>query len=98
VLEDASLELVWRETGVPHKSNSGQGGFGSLVLTEVVPRSVRGQAILTDNPDGITWRLSIHPDYYFQDKPLPNLGDGGTGKQPYNRALIHVPPPGALDF
>jgi two-component sensor histidine kinase len=67
VLEDSTLEFVWRETGAPHTTDSGRKGFGHFVLTEVVPRSLRGQGILTDKPDGITYRLSVHPQYYSRD-------------------------------
>jgi two-component sensor histidine kinase len=71
VLEDSTLEFVWRETGAAHKTDSWRKGFGHFVLTEVVPRNLQGQAILTDNPDGITWRLSIHPEYYSHDELSP---------------------------
>jgi two-component sensor histidine kinase len=74
VLEDATLEFVWQESGAPHKNASGRKGFGSLVLTEVVPKSLRGQAILIDNPDGITWRLIIPPQYYSHEAPIPGPG------------------------
>jgi two-component sensor histidine kinase len=64
VLEDSTLEFVWQETGAPHKTESGRKGFGHFVLTKVVPRSLLGQGILTDKPDGITYRLYIHPQFY----------------------------------
>jgi two-component sensor histidine kinase len=63
VLADSMLEFVWQESGAPaHKL--GQNGFGHLVLTEIVPKTLRGRGILTDTTDGITYRLSMHPQYY----------------------------------
>lgn len=57
------LEFVWQETGAPpHKV--GKNGFGHLVLTEIVPKTLRGRGIFTDNADGIIYRLSMHPQYY----------------------------------
>jgi two-component sensor histidine kinase len=71
VLDDLALNFVWRETGAARQPDSGRKGFGHLVLTEVVPRSLQGQSTLTNNPDGITWRLSIHSRYYQRTPNKP---------------------------
>jgi two-component sensor histidine kinase len=92
VLEDSTLEFVWRETGAAHKTDSGRKGFGHFVLTEVVPKNLRGQASLIDNPDGITWRLSMHSQHYSHDKLSPILDDGRDQAAGMQRASVHVLP------
>jgi two-component sensor histidine kinase len=79
VLEDSTLQFVWRETGVAHKTDSGRNGFGHFVLTEVVPKNLRGHSILTDRPDGMTWQVSIRPQYYSRNE-LPLNMDGDRDK------------------
>jgi two-component sensor histidine kinase len=65
VLKDSTLEFVWQETEAPYKPNNGRTGFGQMVLTTAVPKTLRGVACWADTPDGITWRLLIHQSHYI---------------------------------
>ncbi len=55
------FELVWREYGAPAPvgdEQAGAEGFGTKLLTRVVPMMLRGQATRTSSRDGLVYRLS----------------------------------------
>ncbi|GGC35224.1 hypothetical protein GCM10011371_23210 [Novosphingobium marinum] len=59
---DAVFELVWREHGGGRAAADGDGdtraeGFGTKLLTRVVPTMLKGSASRTLGPDGLTYRL-----------------------------------------
>jgi two-component sensor histidine kinase len=51
------LRLIWKEVGGPPVEEPQRQGFGDIVLTKVVPVSLRGTASLEFEPEGIKWVL-----------------------------------------
>jgi two-component sensor histidine kinase len=64
VLQDSILQLLWQESGTSHVPAV----VAHVMLTTVVPKTLRGTASLAESADGLTWRLSIHPDFYSKSK------------------------------
>jgi two-component sensor histidine kinase len=53
------LCITWKEVGGPRVEQPQRQGFGDVVLTKVVPLSLRGTASLDFQPEGVTWVLLI---------------------------------------
>jgi two-component sensor histidine kinase len=51
------LRLTWEEVCGPAVSQPQRDGFGTLVLTKLVPMSLGGIALLTFEPKGLNWLL-----------------------------------------
>jgi integral membrane sensor domain MASE1 len=51
------LRIIWKEVGGPPVEEPQRQGFGDIVLTKVVPVSLRGTASLEFEPEGIKWVL-----------------------------------------
>ena len=51
------LRIIWKEVGGPRVEEPRRQGFGDIVLTKVVPVSLRGTASLEFEPEGIKWVL-----------------------------------------
>jgi len=51
------FRMEWRESGGPPPTPSGRTGFGSLVLSQIVPAQFDGEASLNFDPEGLRWRL-----------------------------------------
>jgi two-component sensor histidine kinase len=51
------FEILWTETSGPKVSPPNTRHFGRVLLEEVVPLSVQGNARLEFTPDGISYRL-----------------------------------------
>jgi two-component sensor histidine kinase len=49
------LRIIWKEVGGPRVEEPQRQGFGDIVLTKVVPVSLRGTASLEFEPDGLKW-------------------------------------------
>jgi two-component sensor histidine kinase len=67
-LDEPGFNITWTEIGGPPVAESGTSGFGSKVLTELVPAALQGTARLDFRPDGIEWRLSAPPADIEQSK------------------------------
>jgi two-component sensor histidine kinase len=51
------LRITWEEVGGPRIEQPQRQGFGDVVLTEIVPESLRGTASLAFEPEGVKWVL-----------------------------------------
>ena len=51
------LRIAWEEVGGPNVEQPQREGFGDVVLTEIVPVSLRGTASLVFEPKGVKWVL-----------------------------------------
>jgi two-component sensor histidine kinase len=55
------LRITWKEVGGPCVEQPQRQGFGDVVLTEIVPLSLRGKASLAFEPEGVKWVLRASP-------------------------------------
>jgi len=53
------VRFTWEETGGPSVIKPPREGFGSLVITKIVPASLQGFASLDFNRDGVKWLLVV---------------------------------------
>jgi two-component sensor histidine kinase len=74
--EHPQLVLEWTETGSPQVSAPARKGFGHLVLTDLVPRSLNGRATLEFHAHGVQWRL-LAPTVAVT-RPDPDSQFGGS--------------------
>ena len=51
------LRITWKEVGGPRVEQPQRQGFGDVVLTEIVPLSLRGKASLAFEREGVSWVL-----------------------------------------
>jgi len=51
--------IIWKEVGGPHVEQPQRHGFGDLVITKLVPVSLRGTASLEFEPEGLKWVLLV---------------------------------------
>jgi two-component sensor histidine kinase len=51
------LRITWEEVGGPRIEQPQRQGFGDVVLTEIVPESLRGTASLAFKSEGVKWVL-----------------------------------------
>ena len=56
---DSVLRITWKEAGGPRVEQPQRQGFGDIVLTEIVPASLRGTALLEFEPEGVKWVLLV---------------------------------------
>ena len=60
---DQLFTLVWRETVTledePGGKTLAEGGFGTKLLTRIVPQVLRGQAVRSYTDDGLEYRLEV---------------------------------------
>jgi two-component sensor histidine kinase len=57
--DQPQLILEWTETGSPPVFAPARKGFGHLVITDLVPRSLNGRATLDFHADGVRWSLQV---------------------------------------
>ena len=69
------LVIAWIETGGPPVEVPSNSGFGSSVITELVPYELGGTARLVFSPEGVRCQLEI---------PAKWLGAAGEQKSEYN--------------
>jgi PAS domain S-box-containing protein len=63
------LRIRWRESGGPTIAGTpARKGFGHLVLTKVVPVSLKGTARLVFEPPGVSWELEVPTDNLFPEE------------------------------
>jgi PAS domain S-box-containing protein len=56
------VSIEWQETGGPAVSGSGEPGFGTQVIRELIPYEVAGTVDLTFAPGGVRCRLELPAD------------------------------------
>ncbi|MCX8570794.1 sensor histidine kinase [Aminobacter sp. MET-1] len=56
-IQGHNLRLDWRETGGPHPGAEPPIGFGRIVLEQVVPRALNGNATFLAESDSVRWTL-----------------------------------------
>jgi len=71
---DDRIHLEWRESGGGERIRSDHRGFGSLVLTELVPQSLQGNATLEFLQTGALWTLDF-PATHVLTSGLPSNDD-----------------------
>ncbi|MCK0166486.1 PAS domain-containing protein [Jannaschia sp. S6380] len=59
--ENGGLDLEWRETGTGPTANPEHAGFGTTMLTRLLPTQLQGEAERTFTRDGMEYRLRIGP-------------------------------------
>jgi two-component sensor histidine kinase len=52
------LRFTWQELGGPRIERPERDGFGKLMITQLVPKTLQGKASLEFEPDGIRWVLT----------------------------------------
>lgn len=65
---DDSFKLVWSETGGPEVREPDRKGFGSRLILQVLPKELKGTAILDYRPSGVVFTLDTTLDA-VSDKP-----------------------------
>jgi len=53
------FRMIWKEIGGPQVEQPRRQGFGDLVISKLVPASLRGTATVSFEPDGIKWVLLV---------------------------------------
>jgi two-component sensor histidine kinase len=66
------IHLEWKETGGPEATMPDGRGFGYLVLTQLVPQSLQGDATLEFIPEGCRWTLDFPASHVLTTPSLPN--------------------------
>jgi two-component sensor histidine kinase len=69
---DDRIHLEWKETGGPETNEPDHKGFGSLVLTQLVPQALQGNATLEFTLEGCRWTLDFPASHVLTTPPLPN--------------------------
>jgi two-component sensor histidine kinase len=69
---DDRIHLEWKETGGPETNEPDRKGFGSLVLTQLVPQSLQGNATLEFTPQGCRWVLDFPASHVLTNQPHSN--------------------------
>jgi two-component sensor histidine kinase len=72
VRDDSRIRLEWKESGGPAAQQPAaqqpdHQGFGYLVLAQLVPQSLQGNATLEFAPDGCRWTLDFPAAYVLTD-------------------------------
>lgn len=71
---DDRIHVEWKETGPQEPTEPGHKGFGSLVLTQLVPQSLQGNATLEFTPAGCRWTLDFPAAHVLTTEPPTNHG------------------------
>jgi len=69
---DDRIHLEWNETGGPETNAPDRKGFGSLVLTQLVPQSLQGNATLEFAARGCRWALDFPASHVLTSQPHSN--------------------------
>jgi two-component sensor histidine kinase len=69
---DGSVHFEWKEAGGQEPAQSDHAGFGSLVLTQLVPQSLQGNAMLEFTPSGCRWTLDFPAAHVLTSAPPSN--------------------------
>jgi two-component sensor histidine kinase len=68
---DDRIRLEWKETGRQQAPETDRKGFGYLVLTQLVPQSLQGDAALEFAPEGCRWTLNFPAAHLHTSPPYP---------------------------
>ena len=68
---DGRVHLEWKETGGQEPKQPDHKGFGSLVLTDLVPQSLQGSGTLEFASEGCRWTLDF-PATHVLTSPSPS--------------------------
>ncbi|WP_419816522.1 sensor histidine kinase [Glacieibacterium sp.] len=68
--EATPVELVWRERGGPAVAEPTRRGFGSQLITRILPATMGGTAKVDYLPDGLRWTLQTTLDAVNRDATL----------------------------
>ncbi|HET9395793.1 MAG TPA: sensor histidine kinase, partial [Nitrospiraceae bacterium] len=60
---DGRLHIHWTESGIARSEPPNRQGFGSLVITKLVPQALQGTATTEFSAEGFHWHLDI-PDTF----------------------------------
>jgi two-component sensor histidine kinase len=66
--ETGGVILTWIEQGGPATQARIRRGFGHRVITELVPRALKGSAKLEFAPEGLRWQLEIPASHILSDE------------------------------
>lgn len=66
----APVELVWRESGGPAVREPTRRGFGSQLITRILPATMGGTATVEYLPDGLCWTLRTTLDAVNRDAAI----------------------------
>jgi two-component sensor histidine kinase len=66
------VHLEWKETGGHEPAQPDHQGFGYLVLTQLVPQSLQGNATLEFTPQGCRWTLDFSAAHVLTSEPHPS--------------------------
>ena len=66
------IHLEWKETGAQEPKQPDHQGFGSLVLTQLVPQSLEGNAALEITSQGCLWTLDFPATHVLTSYPPSN--------------------------
>jgi two-component sensor histidine kinase len=69
---DERIHLEWKETGGQEPKQPDHRGFGSLVLTQLVPQSLQGNATLEFTSEGCRWALDFAATHVLTNHPPSN--------------------------
>ena len=76
---DSLLRIIWKEIGGPRVEEPRRQGFGDIVLTKVVPVSLRGTALLEFEPEGLKW-VVLAPSSSVVASAITVLERGGSAR------------------
>jgi two-component sensor histidine kinase len=62
------LTIDWHESGGPRVNVPKQSGYGTNIITELVPYELGGAADLAYPPDGVRCRLDIPGEWFRPDR------------------------------
>lgn len=65
---DATLRMIWEETGGPPVAPPEREGFGHKVLKRIAAHALEGRVTLDFNPDGLVWRMEIPTSYIVRPR------------------------------
>lgn len=57
--DKGDLRIEWMERGRPTVNESHNNGFGHMIITKIVPVSLRGRASLQFHSEGVRWTLIV---------------------------------------
>jgi two-component sensor histidine kinase/integral membrane sensor domain MASE1 len=78
----AGVVLDWVETGGPPVAAGERSGYGTSVITDLVPYELGGTVDLNLAPDGVRCRLQIPPKWMGGDALSDRVGRHGAGVPP----------------
>ncbi len=88
--EEQQLRLTWKEVADAPVANPNRGGFGTLVITRIVPASLLGTASLEFEPDGVRWVLLAPSSRVLTGSPADVETMGSADALPGSAEVMHL--------